>query len=115
MKKENKQLKNFYENIYKKGEEKHYTSFTTSGTPSNEPYEAIKKISWKNKSVLDVGCGTGLFSFLAAKKGGKVLGIDYSKEAISIAKKNILTRIYYTKISISKILVKKSLSYYLQE
>jgi len=87
MKKENKQLKNFYENIYKKGEEKHYTSFTTSGTPSNEPYEAIKKISWKNKSVLDVGCGTGLFSFLAAKKGGKVLGIDYSKEAISIAKK----------------------------
>ena len=82
MKKENKQLKKFYENVYKKGEEKHYTSFITSGTASSEPYETLKKLSWKNKSVLDVGCGTGLFSYLAAKKGANVVGIDYSKEAI---------------------------------
>ena len=82
MKKQNKQLKKFYENVYKKGEEKHYTSFITSGTTSSEPYETLKKLSWKNKSVLDVGCGTGLFSYLAAKKGANVIGIDYSKEAI---------------------------------
>lgn len=79
MKKQNKNLEKFYENVYKKGEEKHYT------TTSSEPYETLKKLSWKNKSVLDVGCGTGLFSYLAAKKGANVIGIDYSKEAILIA------------------------------
>ncbi len=42
---------------------------------------------WKNKSVLDVGCGTGLFSYMIAKKGAKVTGIDYAKQAITIANK----------------------------
>ena len=86
--KENKKLQNSYNQVYKNGEEKHYTSFVTSGTPSTESSEVLKKISWKNKHVLDVGCGTGLFSYMAAKKGAKVIGIDYSKEAITIAKKS---------------------------
>ena len=87
MNKKNKNLKSFYDNVYKKGEEKHYTSFVASGTPSSESFEVMKKISWKNKDVLDAGCGVGLFSYMAAKKDACVLGIDYSKEAISMAKK----------------------------
>ena len=37
---------------------------------------------------MDVGCGTGLFAYGASKLGSKqVLGIDFSKNAIEIAKK----------------------------
>ena len=35
---------------------------------------------------MDVGCGTGKTAFAIAKRGGRVLGIDYSKEAVRIAK-----------------------------
>ena len=84
--KENNSLKTFYDKVYRKGEEKHFTNFVTTGTPSSESEETLKEINWKNKSVLDVGCGTGDFSFHAAKKGGIVTGIDFSSEAIKIAK-----------------------------
>ncbi len=36
--------------------------------------------------VLDIGCGTGLFSLLAAKRGAVVKGIDINPEMLSIAK-----------------------------
>lgn len=85
--KKNKDLKNFYKGVYKKGEKTHFTTFLVSGKPSSEHLEVLKEINWKSKSVLDVGCGTGLFSFLCAKKGGNVLGIDYADEAIDLAKK----------------------------
>ena len=84
----NKDLKIFFDGIYTVGEEKHFTNFLVTNNPSSESKEILKKLSWKNKSVLDVGCGTGLFSYLAAKKGAKVLGIDYSKKAISLALSN---------------------------
>nr|AIF21346.1 hypothetical protein [uncultured marine thaumarchaeote SAT1000_04_B06] len=39
---------------------------------------------------MDVGCGTGLFAYGLSKLGPKqVLGIDFSKNAIEIAKKPI--------------------------
>ena len=44
-------------------------------------------MNWKGKKALDVGCGTGNFAFFAAKNGGKVYAIDYSKKAISEAQK----------------------------
>jgi len=40
----------------------------------------------KNKKVLDVGCGDGVLSYLLAKKGANVIGIDSSVEAIKFAK-----------------------------
>lgn len=82
----NKELEKFYEGVYIKGEEKHYTDFVTKNKISSEPFEVLKQIKWKGKKVLDVGCGTGFFSYLAAKKGAQVLGIDYSKKGIEIAK-----------------------------
>ena len=83
---QNSKLKTFYNKVYKKGESKHFTSFVTKGTPTDEVKEIIKELSWKNKSVLDVGCGTGLFAHKVSKLGPKqVLGIDFSKEAIEIA------------------------------
>jgi len=40
----------------------------------------------KNKNILDVGCGDGVISYLLAKNGAKVVGIDNSKIAINFAK-----------------------------
>jgi 2-polyprenyl-3-methyl-5-hydroxy-6-metoxy-1,4-benzoquinol methylase len=81
----NKNLKKFYDGVYVKGEEKHYTKYVIQGTPTNETKEILKQLNWKGKSVLEVGCGTGLFTSAVAKKGANVLGIDFSKKGIEIA------------------------------
>ena len=47
----------------------------------------IKNNSLKNKNVLDLGCGNGDYSFIFAKRGAKVIGLDKSKHQISLAKK----------------------------
>ena len=82
--KNNKELAQFYNKVYIKGEKKHFTIKRESVSLS-EIKEVLKQVSWKGKKVLDVGCGTGLFAFNAAKKGAIVLGIDFSTEAIDIA------------------------------
>ncbi|MGI0011523.1 MAG: hypothetical protein ACREAE_09000, partial [Nitrosopumilaceae archaeon] len=69
----NKNLKKFYNKVYVKGEEKHFTSFVTKGTPTSEVCEILKEMKWRSKKVLDVGCGTGLFAYRVAKRGAYVL------------------------------------------
>lgn len=83
----NKELKKFYDNVYKKGREKHFSTFVLSAITSHEK-EVLTAIPWKSKNVLDVGCGTGFFTYCVAKKGGNALGIDYSPTAINFAKLN---------------------------
>lgn len=39
----------------------------------------------KDMRVLDIGCGRGEMVLFAAKQGAQAIGIDYSKEAITIA------------------------------
>ena len=86
---QNKDLTSFYNNVYKKGERGHYTSILLSGDkvpPAKK--EVVKEISWKGKIVLDAGCGTGELAYLIAKKGARhVIGVDYSQEAVTVAKK----------------------------
>jgi len=41
----------------------------------------------KDKEVLDLGCGTGVYTKILAKKGAKVKGIDISEKEIEIAKR----------------------------
>jgi malonyl-CoA O-methyltransferase len=43
----------------------------------------------RNQSVLDVGCGTGRYCELLAKKGAKVVGIDPSSKMLERAKRKI--------------------------
>ena len=43
----------------------------------------------KGDRVLDIGCGRGELIYYCAKRGAKALGIDYSKDAIDIAKETI--------------------------
>lgn len=46
----------------------------------------------KGMKVLDLGCGRGDTAFYLAKKGNKVTGIDYAKDAIKIAKRTRLEK-----------------------
>ena len=85
----NKDLTSFYNTVYKKGERGHYTSLLLSGdkVPPAKA-EVLKEISWKGTIVLDAGCGTGELAYLIAKKGARhVVGVDYSPEAIAVAKR----------------------------
>ena len=43
----NSSLSNRYDEIFKKGEQKHFTSFLTSGDPSSEALEVLKQVKWK--------------------------------------------------------------------
>lgn len=86
--KKNKQLKNFYHKVYRKGERKHYTELIgkTEDWLTEEIRGVLGEISWKGKTVLDVGCGTGRAAYEIAKRGAKqVLGIDYAPSAIDEA------------------------------
>lgn len=58
-----------------------------------KPFPEVNEIAkeWRKKkfgSVLDIGCGTGRHSILLCKMGFNVVGVDFSKEMIKLAKKN---------------------------
>ena len=100
----NKKLEIFYDGVYKKGEEKHFTNLSTTGIITEETNEILKELNWKSKKILDVGCGTGYFSYKAAKKGADVLGIDFSTEAIEIAQtKYQHSHLKYKQMDVKKI------------
>ncbi len=61
-------------------------------------FREIKKIIDPNSSVIDVGCGTGRFSFSVSDKVQKVVGIDLSKKNIDKANQ-ILSKNPNAKIS----------------
>ncbi len=43
----------------------------------------------KNTSVLDVGCGSGIFCEMAAKRGARVSGLDASEQLLAIARERV--------------------------
>lgn len=43
----------------------------------------------KNTSVLDVGCGSGIFCEMAAKRGARVSGLDASEPLLAIARERV--------------------------
>jgi SAM-dependent methyltransferase len=61
-------------------------------------FREIKKIIEPNSSIIDVGCGTGRFSFSVSDKIQKVLGIDLSIKNINKAN-HTLSRKNNSKIS----------------
>lgn len=85
----NAELKKFYNAVYKKGERSHYTKLLfAKGRMAEDRIAVLGELSWKGKTVLDMGCGTGETAYAIAKRGAQaVLGVDYSHTAIEAAKK----------------------------
>ena len=80
------QLKNFYQQS-----ECYLAMINPETNPHrieiNEAYvDFIHKYVDKGKAVLDLGCGTGFSSFLLAKRGFKVTGLDISDKFLKIMK-----------------------------
>ena len=48
-------------------------------------FREIKKLIAPNSHIIDVGCGTGRFSFSVAEKANKVVGVDLSSKNINTA------------------------------
>ena len=82
----NKNLKHKYEKVYKDGKEGFFSRFE-DGVDISETDNAVwKAIDWSNKTVIDIGCGTGETASGIAKLGAElVVGVDYSENAIRLA------------------------------
>lgn len=53
-------------------------------------------------SVIDLGCGTGIYSNLMARQGAKVLGIDPSEEYLSVARSNAADGTTFARMAIGE-------------
>ena len=73
-----------YEKIAHKYSDKYFNDLT------DIPYidKFLKNIPSKGR-ILDIGCGPGQFSQYIAKKGFHVIGLDYSREMIEIARAKV--------------------------
>jgi SAM-dependent methyltransferase len=51
--------------------------------------ETIKALgNVEGKSILDIGCGSGLYSIYFAQRGANVTGVDFSSRMIELAERN---------------------------
>jgi len=67
----------YYDSLYKN---KNYLKEVNHYLKISKKYKS-KKI----KNIVDIGCGTGVHSFLLAKKSYNLLGIDKSQNMLNIA------------------------------
>jgi len=80
---ENKDLQEKYDKVYQDSSEKFF-----SFIPTESFLDIVSMQEWTNRNVLDIGCGEGDIVTMVASMGAKkILGIDYSEEAIDICKK----------------------------
>jgi SAM-dependent methyltransferase len=75
-------------------------------------FKQIRNLIETGSTVIDVGCGTGRFSFFVADKCSSITGIDLSKRNINHAEslllKNPITNISFRHTSIDEILLNGS-------
>ena len=57
-------------------------------------HQAIVELIPSGSSVLDLGCGNGIFSIGAALLGAKrVIGVDVQSKALKVCQRNLMTRL----------------------
>ena len=84
----NEELKKIYDEVYKKSPADFFSKYVGGQDISETDVMVLTATDWKNKAVLDVGCGTGsTASRIAAERAKRVVGIDYSNEAIEAARR----------------------------
>lgn len=53
---------------------------------SNFLWDKINIVKWSNRSVLDIGCHYGFFSFKASEAGANVVGFDTNNKSLGMGK-----------------------------
>ena len=66
----------FYDAIYKNKDYKNEAAYVV---------QSLRKLDSTAKKILELGCGTGNYSFILRDHGFEILGIDASEEMISMA------------------------------
>src|SRR5690554_7482291 len=72
------------------------------GTPYRKLVTTITSLFPAHGTILDVGCGDGLISYLLYKKGLKVTGLDNHPVAIKFARKKTKGKIEFKLLNIYK-------------
>ena len=70
----------YYDSIYRK-----IVDYESQADNLEKIFKELHK--GRVRSILDIACGTGNYTFILAKRGYKVTGIDSSSEMISIARR----------------------------
>ena len=84
---DNEQLREKYNKIYLEGKEKFFSKFDDGKDISETEKIVWSATEWVDKTVLDIGCGTGeIIAGIKDRGASSVIGIDYAKSAIEIAK-----------------------------
>jgi 2-polyprenyl-3-methyl-5-hydroxy-6-metoxy-1,4-benzoquinol methylase len=62
--------------------------------PTTARYKAVLAAlpDWRNLDVVDIGCGDGALTYLIAKRGAKVTGVDTCPEALELARTEFAKR-----------------------
>jgi 2-polyprenyl-3-methyl-5-hydroxy-6-metoxy-1,4-benzoquinol methylase len=83
----NADLQAVYETIYQNGEASFFSRFSLGADDSENDTVILEATDWRDKTVLDIGCGTGHTAVVIARAGAKhVTGIDYAPTAIEQAR-----------------------------
>src|SRR5712664_800711 len=79
----------YWERVYALPENYMVESAVTEGNDGEDEFDARMLGACVGKVVLDVGCGDGPFTIRMAERAEEVIGVDFSKIAISKARENL--------------------------
>ncbi len=79
----------YWERVYALPENYMVESAVTEGNDGENEFDARMLGACVGKVVLDVGCGDGPFTIRLAERAEEVVGVDFSKIAISKARENL--------------------------
>src|SRR6267143_1016506 len=79
----------YWERVYALPENYMEDSAVTEGNDGENEFDARMLDACVGRVVLDVGCGDGLFTIRMAERAKEVIGVDFSRIAISEARKNL--------------------------
>ena len=79
----------YWERVYALPENYMVESAVTEGNDGEDEFDAKMLDASVGRVVLDVGCGDGLFTIRMAERAKEVTGVDFSRIAMSEARKNL--------------------------
>jgi len=79
----------YWERVYALPENYMVESAVTEGNDGEDEFDAKMLGACVGRVVLDVGCGDGLFTIRMAERAKEAIGVDFSRIAISEARKNL--------------------------